>query len=107
MTRPVDSLEPAPLRRLLHLLSSMSESLSSNEFRELATLLRRRLEIIADHSWRDRDGDSHLEALKTVSESVLAWHGDRQGQLDPRLDHFLTRGSYEKAIAWLEDELKS
>ena len=85
----------------------MSESLSVTEIDELVSLLRRRLEVIADHAWRDRDAESHLDALKTVSEAVLAWHQARQGRLDPRLDHFLTRGSYEKALGWLEDELKS
>ena len=34
---------------------------------DLAALLRRRKETIADHAFRDRDPAAHLEALKAVS----------------------------------------
>ena len=48
---------------------------------DLAALLRRRLEVIADHAWRDRDPDAHLEALKSVSLEISTAHQSLSGQL--------------------------
>lgn len=69
---------------------------------DLATLLRRRKETIADHAFRDRDPAAHLEALKTVSLEIKAWHDARRGTLPPRLEHFLTGCSFDKALRFLE-----
>jgi len=69
---------------------------------DLATLLRRRKETIADHAFRDRDPAAHLEALKSVSEEILAWHEVHRGGLPPRLEHFLTNCSFDKALVFLE-----
>lgn len=69
---------------------------------DLADLLRRRLDIIADHDFRDRDPQAHLEALRGVSEGIAAWHDRHRGSLPPRLEHFLTGCSYQKALAFLE-----
>ena len=69
---------------------------------DLADLLRRRLEIIADHTWRDRDAASHLDALRQVSEDIAAWHARHRGGLPPRLEHFLSGCSYDKALAYVE-----
>jgi hypothetical protein len=65
----------------------------------LTALLERRLAIIADHAWRDKDPPSHLEALKDVSQRIAAWTARNQGQLDGRLKHFLANSSFEKALA--------
>ncbi len=67
----------------------------------LQTLLQRRLEVIADHAFRDRDPAAHLEALKTVSEELLAEQERLKGQLPPRLQHFLMQASYSKALAFI------
>ncbi|MCH7226308.1 hypothetical protein [Haloferula sp. A504] len=69
---------------------------------DLADLLRRRLEIIADHAWRDRDAAAHLDALRQVSEDIAAWHDQHRGTLPARLEHFLTGCSYDKALAFVE-----
>lgn len=69
---------------------------------DLADLLRRRLEIIADHAWRDRDAASHLDALRQVSEDIAAWHARHRGALPARLEHFLSGCSYDKALAYVE-----
>ncbi len=66
----------------------------------LATALRRRVELIADHALRDRDPTAHLEALRTVSDEIGALAP--QFGHDPRLQHFLDRCSYDKALVWLE-----
>lgn len=69
---------------------------------ELTALLHRRIAIIADHSWRDRDASDHLAALKEVSEEISAWALAHRTGLDARLRHYLTNASYQKALAHLE-----
>lgn len=71
---------------------------------DLATLLRRRKECIADHDFRDRDPAAHLDALKSVSLEISAWHQAQRGSLPPRLEHFLTNCSFDKALQFLESE---
>ena len=69
---------------------------------ELTALLRRRIAIIADHPWRDRDASGHLEALRTVSEEISGWALAHRTELDARLRHYLANASYQKALAHLE-----
>ncbi len=69
---------------------------------QLATLLRRRESIIADHAWRDRDASQHLDALKTVSEEITAWTFAHRTEVDAQLRHYLANASYQKALAHLE-----
>ncbi|WP_193211235.1 hypothetical protein [Luteolibacter marinus] len=71
---------------------------------DLATLLQQRKETIADHAFRDRDPAAHLEELKSVSESITAWHEARRGTLPARLEHFLTGCSFDKALRFLESD---
>jgi hypothetical protein len=71
---------------------------------DLATLLRRRKETIADHAFRDRDPAAHLEALKAVSHEITAWHDSHRGTLPPRLEHFLGGCSFDKALRFLESD---
>jgi hypothetical protein len=68
----------------------------------LIDLLRQRVAIIADHAWRDRDGDGHLEALKDVSEKIAAWTKEHRTKVDPQLRHYLANASFQKALAHLE-----
>jgi len=71
---------------------------------ELETSLRDRRRVIADHAWRDRDPDAHLNALREVSEKIAAL-SERLGPVaPPRLRHFLDNCSYDKALALLADE---
>ncbi len=74
---------------------------------ELVDLLKRRLEVIADHGWRDRDPAAHLEALKDVSERIAAWSASHRGASDARLRHYLANASYDKALAHLEGRAPS
>jgi len=67
----------------------------------LLTLLEQRRAIIADHAWRDRDAAAHLEALRHVSEAITAEHQLRRAAVPPRLNHYLTQCSYDKAAAWI------
>lgn len=68
----------------------------------LKSLLRERIATIADHGWRDRDPEAHLLKLKEVSEAIFAAHARHKGALHPRLEHFLSGCSYDKALAFLE-----
>jgi len=69
---------------------------------ELTTLLRRRISIITDHTWRDRDAAEHLEALKRVSEEISAWTLVHRSSVDAQLRHYLSNASFQKALAHLE-----
>ena len=77
-----------------------------NALQNLAGLLRRRLEVIADHAWRDRDADAHLEALQRVSEEIAQSHASLRGTLPPRLEHFMSGCSYDKALDFIESVLR-
>ena len=68
----------------------------------LAGLLRQRLTVIADHAFRDRDPQAHLEALKAISEEIQCEHESLEGMIPPRLEHFLSGASYDKALAFIE-----
>lgn len=72
------------------------------DYEALRSLLRQRMEIIADHAFRDRDAAAHLEALKQVSEGITAEHQRLRTQLPPRLNHFLTQASFSKALEYLD-----
>ncbi|MEP2776177.1 MAG: hypothetical protein ABJQ29_03135 [Luteolibacter sp.] len=65
---------------------------------QLRELLQRRLEVIADHSFRDRDPAAHLEALKSVSEQIAAYHEAHAASFDAKLRHYLSNSSYQKAL---------
>lgn len=71
---------------------------------DLVQYLRRRVEIIADHSWRDRDPAGHLDALREVSEQITEWTKNHRTEVDARLRHYLANSSYQKALAHLEDQ---
>lgn len=68
----------------------------------LLRLLQQRRAVIADHAWRDRDAASHLAGLQAVSEALMAEHQRLRANLPPRLQHYLTQCSYDKAEAWIE-----
>ena len=64
-----------------------------NEFNKLAKLLRTRLKIIADHEFREKDPDSHLEALKEISMAIENEYNVLEKSLEPRLKHYLYRAT--------------
>jgi len=72
----------------------------------LAILLRRRLEVIANHAWRESDPAAQLAELQRVSEAIVAEQQRLQPSLPPRLSHFLTQASYTKALDWIEEQAK-
>lgn len=68
----------------------------------LRSLLQQRLDVIADHAFRDRDPTAHLAALQDVSERLAAEHQRLRGELPARLNHFLTQSSLTKALEYLD-----
>jgi hypothetical protein len=71
------------------------------DYSHLRDLLQHRLDLIADHAFRDRDAAAHLAALQKVSEDLVAEHQKLRDGLPPRLNHFLTQASYSKALEYL------
>ena len=78
--------------------------LTSEQEYELATLLNQRLEIIADHSFRDRDQNAHLQALIQVSQQIETFKERHKSNITAQLRHYLDNASYTKALAWLGDK---
>jgi hypothetical protein len=78
--------------------------MNDTSFALLAELLHRRLEVIADISWRDRDSASHLLELQRVSECINAEHIRLSNQLPPKLKHYFQQSSYQKALAFIEGD---
>lgn len=74
----------------------------NSDFALLHRLLRQRLDVIADHAWRDRDPAAHLDALRGVAEAIQAEHARLRPQLPPRLQHYLQQSSLQKALDYLE-----
>lgn len=68
----------------------------------LRTLLQQRLDVIADHAFRDRDAAGHLAALKDVSERLTAEHERLRSELPARLNHFLSQSSLSKALEYID-----
>ena len=62
----------------------------NSELKKLAELLRKRLEIIADHEFRDNDPESHLKSLEEISVAIENEHDALGNSIDARLKHYLT-----------------
>ena len=76
---------------------------SASPYQSLATALRERLAIIADRDLYNRDPAQHLEKLKSVSDQVTTLQGQLPPPIHPQLVHYLHRCSYDKALAFLEE----
>ncbi len=72
------------------------------ELPHLRNLLRRRLRLIADQSLRESDPAAQLDQLRCVSEGITEFHRIHQTQLPAKLNHFLERASFQKALEFLD-----
>lgn len=72
-----------------------------NSFMDLAEALRERLAVIADETSR-RDPKEHIARLRAISEKIDDLAAALPRPIDPQLDHFLQRKSYDKALTVLE-----
>jgi len=73
----------------------------------LADLLQKLTDLINDRDTRENDPESHRQQLKDVLEAIRARSESFPQQSDPRLHHFLTQHSYDKALAWIQTEYLS
>ncbi|MGA3169737.1 MAG: hypothetical protein ABSE62_01885 [Chthoniobacteraceae bacterium] len=71
---------------------------------ELAEALRKRLAVIGDHALRGADPERHLAELREASERIEALEKRLPGNIHPQLRHYFDRRSYDKALAWIENE---
>lgn len=83
---------------------SASSSILREALPRLRELLQRRLALIADSSLRESDPAAQLEQLRAVSEGIEAFHREHRPRLPARLNHFLERASFQKALEFLDDE---
>ncbi len=65
---------------------------------ELQSLLRQRLEVIADRDLYQADPEAHLNALKAVSDKIHEYSVAHQGEFDSRMRHYLSNSSFQKAL---------
>ena len=68
----------------------------------LSAALRQRLALIADRAFYQRDPSAHLAELQAVSEKITALAAQLPPPVDPQLAHYFQRGSFDKALAFLE-----
>ncbi len=77
----------------------------SDLHQRLLVAVKARLDIVADHSFRDRDSEGHLAALKSAAAELDAEVANLPAETDPMLRHYLERQSYTKALDWLQNEV--
>ena len=70
----------------------------------LADALRERLAVIADRTAYAHDPQAHLQRLQEASERIVALASQLPAPVDRQLAHYLERCSYDKALAWLEQQ---
>lgn len=71
----------------------------------LAEALRERCRVIADRESARRDPAAHLAALEAASGEIERRAEALPAPVNGELAHFLTRCSYDKALAWIEARL--
>jgi len=72
--------------------------------KEIASALRRRLEVIGDRALRESDPGRQLAELRAVSERIAALEARLPATVHPQLRHYFERCSYDKALEWIERE---
>lgn len=83
----------------------MNATFSSPIYRELADALQQRLAVIGDRAAYERDAQAHLQQLQAVSERIVTLQQQLPPPVDPQLDHYLSRCSYDKALSWLREAM--
>lgn len=68
---------------------------------KLSQLLQQRIDVIADTKLRDSHPEAQLLQLKSVSESISAWHQENKSDIPAQLNHFLKQSSLTKAQEYI------
>jgi Mg-chelatase subunit ChlI len=76
-------------------------------YQSLAEALHERLEVIADRAAYQRDPAAHLARLQAASDKVTAAARQLPDNVPPELSHYLARCSYDKALAFIEQQNSS
>ena len=58
--------------------------------------------MIADHELRNNNSVAHLAQLAAVSEAIEKAFQEHRKDLPPRLCHFLSQASFQKALEYLD-----
>ena len=75
-------------------------------YAELYAAVTERLNVVADHSLREKDPAAHLEKLKAAAFRLDGLVANLPANADPQLRHFLERQSFIKAQDWLAERIK-
>jgi len=76
---------------------------SSSPHQILLQALQKRLAIVADRDFYQRDPAGHLQALKDASADLEEVYRREHAAFEPQLRHFVERQSYQKAVEYLSD----
>ena len=71
---------------------------------DLAEALKARLAVIGDSALRAADPERHLAELRQASERIVALQARLPANIHPQLRHYFERCSYDKALAWIEQD---
>jgi hypothetical protein len=71
-------------------------------YTSLANALKERQRIIADRETYQRDPDGHLASLQNISQTIDTYSRQLPAPVDPQLAHYLQRCSFDKALAFIE-----
>jgi ERCC4-related helicase len=83
---------------------SMPPNNMNDAWPRLGEMLRRRLRLIGDQALRESDPAAQLDQLRRVSEEITEFHRMHQSQLPAKLNHFLERASFQKALEFLDEQ---
>jgi len=71
------------------------------DLQPLQAALQRRLAVVGDRAFYERDAEAHLAELIAASAEVDRLAAEIAPAADPTLRHYLERQSYVKALDWL------
>ena len=74
----------------------------NDPYHELADALRERLAVIGNRQLYAENAAAHLEQLKEVTAKIGTVRRQLPVPVDPQLQHYLDRCSFDKALACLE-----
>jgi flagellar biosynthesis chaperone FliJ len=73
---------------------------------DLRNAIARRLAIVADRAFYNRDPKAHLAALQNAAAETNRHAAALRATMDPTLAHYLDRQSLTKALDWLDHHAK-
>lgn len=77
---------------------------AQSPYASLADALRERRKIIADREFYQRDPEAHLASLQQISSRIEEVAERLPSPVDPHLAHYLQRCSFDKALAFIEEQ---